>query len=304
MIRGWLAAHADAFRDAFAAASRSRFGTALSVIALAAALALPLAAEALLSNLASLAGRAASTPQLTVYLGPAAGAKERDALLAAVQRRQGVASARLITKEQALSELQAQEGVRGLLAGLPGNPLPDSVVVTSTDRQPRSIDLLRADLAKLPGAVQVQFDSAWVEQVAAIVRAGELLTAALGALLAAAVVAVSFNTIRLQVLTRAAELDVASLFGATPSYMRRPFLYFGALQGLAAGLLAVAAVQAALWDFNRRIGPMLDGFGLPEGFEQLSPASASLALGVAFGLGWLGAWLAVARHLAPWEARP
>jgi cell division transport system permease protein len=88
---------------------------------------------------------------------------------------------------------------------------------------------------------------------------------------------------------------VASPFGATPSYMRRPFLHFGALQGLVAGLLAVAAVQAALWDFNRRIGPMLDGFGLPEGFEQLSPASASLALGVAFGLGWLGAWLACRR---------
>ena len=75
--------------------------------------------EAPLSNLASLAGRAASTPQLTVYLAPTAGAKERDALLAAVQRRQGVASARLITKEQALSELQAQEGVRDLLAGCP-----------------------------------------------------------------------------------------------------------------------------------------------------------------------------------------
>ena len=77
------------------------------------------------------------------------------------------------------------------------------------------------------------------ERVAAIVRPGEVLTATLAAILAAAVVAVTFNIIRLQVLTRAAELGVASLFGATPAYMRRPFLYFGALQGLAAGLLAV-----------------------------------------------------------------
>ncbi len=112
------------------------------------------------------------------------------------------------------------------------------------------------------------------ERVAAIVRPGEVLTATLAAILAAAVVAVTFNIIRLQVLTRAAELGVASLFGATPAYMRRPFLYFGALQGLAAGLLAVAAVQAALWGFNRRIGPVLELAGLPEGFAPLSMAGA------------------------------
>ncbi len=114
----------------------------------------------------------------------------------------------------------------------------------------------------------------------------------------------TFNTIRLQVLTRAAELDVASLFGATPAYMRRPFLYFGALQGLAAGLLAVAAVQAALWGFNRRIGPVLELVGLPEGFAPLSAAGADVALAIGFGLGWLGAWLAVSRHLAPARSRP
>jgi len=303
-MRGWLAAHADALRDTFAAAARNRFGTALSVIALAAALALPLAAEALLTNLASLARRAGSAPLLTVYLAPAVGAKERDAMLAAIQRREGVASARLITREQALADLQGREGIRDLLAGLPGNPLPDGVAVIPADRQPRSVESLRADLARLPGAAEVELDSAWVERVAAIVRAGELLTAALAAMLAAAVVAVTFNTIRLQVLTRAAELDVASLFGATPAYMRRPFLYFGALQGLAAGLLAVAAVQTALWGFNVRIGPVLELAGLPEGFAPLSATGAGVALGIAFGLGWLGAWLAVSRQLAPARARP
>lgn len=297
-------AHGDALRDAFAAATRSRFGTALSVVALAAALALPLAAEALLTNLSSLARRAGSAPLLTVYLVPTASANERDALLAAIQRQEGVASARLITREQALSELQAREGVRDLLAGLPGNPLPDSVAVTPAKRQPQSVESLRGDLARLPGVGEVAFDSAWVDRVAAIVRAGELLTAALAVMLATAVVAVTFNTIRLQVLTRAAELDVESLFGATPAYMRRPFLYFGALQSLTAALLAVAAVQAALWGFNRRIGPALELVGLPEGFAPLSVAGAVVALGVAFGLGWLGAWLAVSRHLAPARALP
>jgi energy-coupling factor transporter ATP-binding protein EcfA2 len=142
-------------------------------------------AEALLTNLASLARRAGAAPVLTVYLAATAGTKERDALLAAIQRREGVASARLITREQALAELQAREGVRDLLAGLPGNPLPDSVAVTPADRQPGSIESLRADLARLPGSAEVELDSAWVERVGAIVRAGELLTGVLAAMLAA-----------------------------------------------------------------------------------------------------------------------
>ena len=52
-----------------------------------------------------------------------------------------------------------------------------------------------------------------------------------------ALVAVTFNTIRLQILTRREEIEVAKLIGATDAFIRRPFLYFGALQGLAGGLL-------------------------------------------------------------------
>jgi hypothetical protein len=66
----------------------------------------------------------------------------------------------------------------------------------------------------------------------------------------------------------------------------------------------VGAVEAALWGFERRIGPVLELVGLPEGFAPLSAAGAGVALGIAFGLGWLGAWLAVSRHLAPARARP
>ncbi|MGH8799886.1 MAG: cell division protein FtsX, partial [Casimicrobiaceae bacterium] len=287
-----------ALRDAAAAAGRSPLGTALSMVALAAALALPLAAAALLDGLGSIAQRARSTPQLTVYLAPTASAKDRDALLARLKATKEVASVALVTKEQALAELQSREGVRDLLAGLSGNPLPDAVVVTAESRAPRALEALRAAVVKLPGADRVDLDLAWIEQVAALVRAGELVTYALAALLGVAVVAATFNTVRLQVLTRVPELDVASLFGATPQYLRRPFLYFGALQGLLAGLLAVVAVQALLWEFNRRIGTALGVFGLPGGFSHLSPGMVAATLAAALGLGWSGAWLAVSRRVA------
>ena len=60
----------------------------------------------------------------------------------------------------------------------------------------------------------------------------------------AALVAVTFNTIRLQILTRREEIEVSKLIGATNPFIRRPFLYFGALQGLAGGLIGVGHRRA------------------------------------------------------------
>ena len=55
-----------------------------------------------------------------------------------------------------------------------------------------------------------------------------------------ALLAVTFNTIRLQILTMRDEIEVSKLIGATNGFIRRPFLYFGAIRGwqevLSAGL--------------------------------------------------------------------
>ena len=58
--------------------------------------------------------------------------------------------------------------------------------------------------------------------------------------------AITFNTIRLQILTRSEEIEVSKLIGATNPFIRRPFLYFGALQGLAGGVAAWLVVSGGL----------------------------------------------------------
>jgi cell division protein FtsX len=55
-------------------------------------------------------------------------------------------------------------------------------------------------------------------------------------LFAGALVTITFNTIRLQILAQAAEIEVAKLIGATDTYIQRPLHYFGMLQGALGGL--------------------------------------------------------------------
>ena len=48
------------------------------------------------------------------------------------------------------------------------------------------------------------------------------------------------NTIRLHIENRRTEIEVIKLVGGTDSYVRRPFLYMGALYGFGAGVLSWA----------------------------------------------------------------
>ena len=90
-------------------------------------------------------------------------------------------------------------------------------------------------------------DFEWAQKLNRFSAFAERIVLLLGLLLAAAVVFVTGNTIRLQILTQKDEIEVSQLIGATRRFIRRPFLYFGATQGLLAGLVAVLAVLIFTW---------------------------------------------------------
>jgi cell division transport system permease protein len=75
-------------------------------------------------------------------------------------------------------------------------------------------------------------------------------------LLAFALVAVIGNTIRMQIITQQAEIELSHLIGATKGFIRRPFLYAGALYGLIGGLFALLITCAVIWLFNQSLAPL------------------------------------------------
>jgi cell division transport system permease protein len=117
-------------------------------------------------------------------------------------------------------------------------------------------------------------------------------------LLAIGVVAVVGNTIRLEIQNRRAEIEVTKLVGGTNGFVRRPFLYTGALYGLLGGLTAWLVVAVALALLNPAIARLAQTYGST--FTLAGPGSRDLELLLGGGalLGWIGSWLAAARHLA------
>ncbi|MCY1279833.1 Cell division protein FtsX [compost metagenome] len=105
------------------------------------------------------------------------------------------------------------------------------------------------------------------------------------------------NTIRLHIENRRSEIEVIKLVGGTDGYVRRPFLYMGALYGLGAGVLSWALLAFGLDWLNGAVVNLAGLYGSDFALAGV-PLEDGLSLTIgAVLLGWIGAWLAVARHL-------
>jgi cell division transport system permease protein len=287
-LSAWLRQHRQA-----AAAALRRLGL-LNTAVIGVALSLPAGGYALLENLRDVAGRFALDTQISVFLQPGAKRAEADALGRTLRADRRIAKVRFVPREQALKELSSVQGVAEVVAALGRNPLPDAFVVT-----PRGEDLeqLSGELAGLPGVAHVQADAAWARRLAALANIGRVAIWLLSALLGAGLVAVTFNTIRLQILTQRAEIEVSKLIGATDAFIRRPFYYMGLFQGAAGGVVALAIVAAGLGLLNRELRALAESYGSGFRLEFLGPGDALAVLVFASLLGGVGAQLAVARQL-------
>lgn len=293
-MTGWLRQHRQAFLSAV-----KRLGM-LNALVIGVALSLPAGGYALLDGLRDVAGRFALDTQLSVFLHPEAKRADAEALGKALRADGRIARVRFVPRDEALKELFAVQGMPEVIAALGRNPLPDAFVVTS---DPGSLETLAADLARLPGVAHVQADAAWARRLAALAAIGRLAVWLLSALLGAGLVAVTFNTIRLQILTQREEIEVSKLIGATDGFIRRPFYYLGLLQGLAGGCAALVIVSAGTWLLNQEVRRLAESYGSSFRFTFL-PAGDALAIVLFAGLlGWLGAQLSVSRHLREIEPR-
>jgi cell division transport system permease protein len=289
-LRAWLRHHRRALVLAFGRLSP------LNALVIGIALALPAGGYALLESLKPAGARLALEPRISLFLEPQLKRADADALGKRLRADPRIAAVRFVPREEALKEMAAVQGLSEVVGALGRNPLPDAFVVTS------KVDIA-AELARLPGVAHVQADAVWARRLAAAAALAELGIVLLAALLGAGLVAVTFNTIRLQILTQRAEIEVSKLIGATDAFIGRPFYYLGLLQGIAGGAVALALIALALALLNREVRVLAESYGSNFRFDFLSLGEAAAVMLLAGLLGWLGAQLSLTRHLRAIEPR-
>ena len=297
-MRAWLAAHRAGFIAALARIALAPVGSALNALVIGIALSLPVGLYLIIVSLQAASHQMTSTPQISAFMALDANRAEIVQIDSRLKQSSRVATFRLVAKDQALAELKKSSGLADVIEGLPQNPLPDAFVIEATDTSPAALEALRDEIRQWPRVAHVQLDAQWARRLDAGLRFARVVAAVLGTLLGIALVAVTFNTIRLQVLTRREEIEVIKLIGATDAFIQRPFLYFGALQGLAGGATALLIVSAGAYLANRGLGELSHVYAALLQLNTLSPGNSVALLTAPAALGWFGAWLSVSRHLA------
>lgn len=295
-MSAWIAQHLAALRDALRRLAAAPLNTALSLLVIGIALTLPSAGWIALENLRMVAGGSSNSQQISIFLTLDASKRDVGEIETRL-RAAGAGTWHFVAKEDALKRLQATEGMAEIVASLPRNPLPDAFVVEPGDLRPDALEALAKTFADWPKVAHVQLDSAWIKRFDAFLRIARLAMTLLAGLFAAALVAVTFNTIRLQILAQAAEIEVARLIGATDAFIRRPFQYFGALEGALGGLLAAALVAVGQRLLAAPVAELAALYGGSFALRGLSLGETALLAAAGAALGWLGAQISVAIHL-------
>ena len=279
------------------------FASLLNAMVIGVALALPLGGYVLLANLQQFARNLAADPQISVFLAPEATKSEISELDKRLRGTHGVTRVQFVGREQALAGLRRAPGMAEVVATLRDNPLPDAFVATLDASEPELAVRLEQKIKSFPRVAHVQADSAWVQRVDSLLRFGRTAVVLMATLLSFALVAVTFNTIRLQILTQRDEIEVSKLIGATNAYIRRPFFYLGALQGMFGGLAACGIVGFSIFVLNRDLAGLGTLYGADTKLELLGLTDGLAVLVFAAALGWLGTFLSVSKHLYKIEPR-
>ena len=295
-MRAYFIAHLQAFERALSRLYRHPTTSLLSVLVIGIALTLPLGLYTILENIVQATHHLNTDPHINVYLSATANSDDARTVELRLRSNPQVRNVKFVPRDEAFIEMKRSSPLADLLSSLDSNPLPHAFTMRPIASEATALELLRKDLMALPKVEYVVMDFEWAQKLARFARFAERLVTMLALILAAAVIFVTGNTIRLQILTQRDEIEVSRLIGATRGFIRRPFLYFGAVQGLIAGLVAVAIVAAAQKWIGSEMQALTISYGYNFNMYFFSVEQVGWILLGAIMLGWLGAHISVSLY--------
>ncbi len=216
--------------------------------------ALLMSGAALNSVLASLTEQV----DVTVYFTPNATQDQITRVQQQLLALPEVATTTYISRDQALANFQARHAGDQLtmqaLEELGDNPLGAALAVRAkqTSQYERIAKYLEDQQGSGTGVaidkINYQQNENAIKRLSSIIDTSRALGWAIGLILAAASLLITFNTIRLAIYTARDEIGVMNIVGAGRWYVRGPFIVSGVLYGVISGIVVLLVLcPVALW---------------------------------------------------------
>ena len=295
-MKAWLVHHLHSLKTAAEQFRATPLATLFTVLVIGVAVALPTGLFVLLSNLDRAAGGVKPQAELTLFMKNSVSEPQGRELAAKLAKESDIADVRFISRTEGIGKLEAA-GLADITAGLPDNPLPHTLVIKPKDETPSALEALGERIKALPETERVLLDTEWIKRLTALMVLGQDMVFMLAAMLGLALAAITANTIRLQIYAQQDEIEVARLIGATDRFIRRPFLYFGGIQGLVGGFAGWGLVMIGLQLIEGSVAQVAGAYGVDFTLQGLGFLELVSVLSLSAGLGWLGAFFAVGQTL-------
>jgi cell division transport system permease protein len=236
---------------------------------------------------------------LSVYFKANTPVVQAEQVATAIRMRKGVATVRLITSDEAVKAFRERSGFGTALDALTDNPLPHALVVSpASDATSRpQLDALAEAVRSMAGVDIVQLDTVWVERFNAILDAVRRGVLVIAMLLSFGVMVIVGNTIRTEIQSRRAEIEIIKLVGGTDAFVRRPFLYTGIWYGLGGGLVALSVSYLIVALMSGPISRLAGLYGSDFALAGLGLRYSLWLIAAGLALGWLGSLVSASRHL-------
>jgi len=290
----WFYLRFSAFSDSVFRLLKQPITSMLHILGMGIALSIPMGCYMLLDGADQFSRKLNNTSQLNVFI--TADSSDETIKIAEKQLTELFeGEINFIDQDEGLKELSKNSEFSDLVKNLDTNPIPHLFVLTPQDNSAEKLTGIARTIESWSFVEEVSFDAQWAVKLESFINLSKILVMLVVLLIGLGFVATIFTTIQLQITIRKDEIEVARLVGATGRFIRRPFLYYGFIQGLLGGLCAVLIIFLGLKFGLTAMQPMLE----PLGFVILAPNLITLSspLVLSIGLSLLGAWLSSNNHL-------
>ncbi len=192
-----------------------------------------------------------------VFLEDNVQGNQRQEMQSKLLSRPEIREANFKSADEALEEFkQRLGGEAGLLEGLTRNPLPASLNLRLEPEAIENITNLAEEIEEWEGVDSVDYGRDIIERIQALGQVIQFVLAVIGIIICVVAVFIIFNTIQLSVVSRATEIEILKLVGATRLFIGFPFVVGGIIHGLFGSLLALGLLWLLYWIAASRLAAL------------------------------------------------
>lgn len=189
--------------------------------------------------------------EVTIFSDRSAGDQSVRDIAQNIAQNSVISSVRIVSKEDALAMVNKSLGLKTENSKSKGkaqnNPLPDIVIATVANNvSSEELAAAAEEFRKMENVDLVAYDDSWQRYLNALYTALSVVLGILGTVVFLLVLLVIFASVRLTTNAQKEEIRALYLFGATASFIRRPYSWRGFLTLMLAAVLSLGVTATGV----------------------------------------------------------